>query len=83
MDFFCAKLRLALEIDGEVHDRPDVAEYDKWRDELLVARGLKVVRIRNADLTDQRLVEVVSRRQIELGVAPPPPRGGGGRGEGR
>ena len=82
VDFFCAKLRLVLEVDGEVHDRPEVIEYDRFRDEVLVARGLKVVRVLNRELTEQAIADVVRARQAELGVSPPPPRGGGGWGRG-
>jgi very-short-patch-repair endonuclease len=82
VDFFCAKLRLVVEIDGEVHGRPDVAEYDRWRDEVLVARGLKVVRVLNHELSEELIAALVRQRQGEIAESPPPPRGGGGRGEG-
>ena len=80
VDFFCAKLRLVIEVDGEVHDRPDVVEYDRWRDEVLEARGLRVERVQNADLSRERLAAVVEARAKGLDQAPPPARGGGSRG---
>jgi len=74
VDFFCAKLRLVIELDGSVHDRLDSIEYDRYRDEVLIARGLKVARIRNGELCLGRMGQVIDRRQRELGVEPPPPR---------
>jgi very-short-patch-repair endonuclease len=74
VDFFCAKLRLVIELDGAFHDDPDAVEYDRYRDEVLVARRLKVERIRNAELTPDRLRQVIDERQHELSVEPPPPR---------
>jgi len=35
VDFYCAELRVALEIDGAVHDRREVVEYDAALKDLL------------------------------------------------
>ena len=32
LDFYCAELRLAVEIDGEVHGHPDQVAHDQRRD---------------------------------------------------
>ena len=48
-DFYCHAARLAVEVDGDVHD--DQAEYDAARDGILTARGLRVYRVSNARLT--------------------------------
>jgi len=45
LDFFCANLRLAVEIDGEAHDRTDRPNHDQGRDVWLGARGVRVLRI--------------------------------------
>jgi very-short-patch-repair endonuclease len=50
LDFFCAKRRLAVEIDGEAHERGDHPERDKHRDEWLRTQGLRVCRILAADV---------------------------------
>ena len=76
VDFFCAKLRLVIEIDGEVHDSPDQAEYDQARDELLRTRGLRIVRIGNEGVSRGRLKAIV----IEHENTPPPTGGGAGEG---
>ena len=46
LDFYCAKARLAVEVDGPVHDEQE--EYDRWRDEELVKWGIEVLRVRDA-----------------------------------
>ena len=44
LDFYCAPSRLAIEVDGEVHDRGDRPERDKVRDAWLGSRGVEVMR---------------------------------------
>lgn len=50
IDFYCPKLKLALEIDGDVHDDEIQKEYDKNRQEYLERFGITFVRIRNEEL---------------------------------
>src|SRR5271157_324016 len=50
IDFYCAKVRLAIEIDGTSHDMSDRPQRDKQRDAWLAERGVKVMRIAAADL---------------------------------
>jgi very-short-patch-repair endonuclease len=45
LDFYCAKARLAIEIDGMSHDVGDRPELDLRRDAWLEAHGVKVMRI--------------------------------------
>ncbi len=49
-DFYCAELRLVIELDGKIHDIHK--EYDFQRDLVLKGLGLKVLRIRNEELRD-------------------------------
>jgi len=51
LDFYCAKARLAVEIDGISHDMGDRPQRDIGRDAWLEARGVTVMRIRANDLT--------------------------------
>ena len=41
VDFYCAKLKLIIEVDGESHN--DQIEYDKKRERYLQNKGLKVI----------------------------------------
>ena len=44
LDFYCAPARLAVEVDGEVHNRGDRPTRDAIRDEWLATRGTHVLR---------------------------------------
>ncbi|WP_242119055.1 endonuclease domain-containing protein [Sphingomonas lacusdianchii] len=45
VDFYCARAKLAVEIDGEAHDRGDRPARDSERDVVLAAHGLTVLRV--------------------------------------
>jgi very-short-patch-repair endonuclease len=51
LDFYCAKARLAIEVDGVSHDMGDRPRRDIQRDAWLQARGVTVVRIAANDFT--------------------------------
>lgn len=57
MDFYCAELWLAVEVDGAVHDGRGAE--DEERDDDLASLGVRVVRVRNADVFE-RLDAVVA-----------------------
>lgn len=50
IDFYCAKAKLLIEIDGESHLEPSQEEYDKARTEYLEELGYKVIRFTNNDV---------------------------------
>lgn len=50
LDFCCPALRLAIELDGSVHDDPAHARHDAARTEWLAARGYRVQRFRNDEV---------------------------------
>jgi very-short-patch-repair endonuclease len=49
VDFYCSKLKLAIEIDGESHDGK--FSYDMHRQSFLESMGLTVLRFNDADVT--------------------------------
>jgi very-short-patch-repair endonuclease len=51
LDFYCAKARLGIEIDGVSHDMDDRPLRDMRRDEWLRSRGVKVFRIPVSEVT--------------------------------
>jgi len=58
-DFYCAEENLIIEVDGKIHD------YQKDRDEqrqlILESKGLKVVRIKNEELSNmEKVLEKIS-----------------------
>ena len=50
VDFFIPAVGLIIEIDGSVHDRPDVAAQDAARTEYLEAVGMAVIRFTNHEV---------------------------------
>ena len=59
VDFHCAALRLAVEIDGAVHDDAEWAERDARRTTILARGGVRVVRLENARLNRETLREAI------------------------
>jgi very-short-patch-repair endonuclease len=53
-DFYCPKAKLAIEIDGGIHN--EKWEQDLWREEILNGMRIRVLRFRNEDLHDLDLV---------------------------
>ena len=49
-DFYCSRLNLIIELDGECHK--DRIDYDYDRDSKLLNKGILVVRIKNNELAD-------------------------------
>jgi len=50
IDFYCPELKLAIELDGSIHDEPDQKENDAYRQEYLEKYGITFVRITNDEL---------------------------------
>lgn len=48
VDFYCHAASLVIEVDGKIHDNQ--IESDTQRDQILKAKNLKVLRIKNADI---------------------------------
>ena len=47
MDFYCAKKRLIIELDGKIHDKKENLEYDKIRNKYFEELDYKVLRFKN------------------------------------
>ncbi len=50
VDFYCAKSKLVIEIDGSQHNEDEGLEKDKQRDKYLQSLGLTVKRYTNLDI---------------------------------
>ncbi len=50
LDFYCAKARLAVELDGEQHTEPEAVIHDTERTAFLESYGLTVLRIPNSEV---------------------------------
>ena len=49
-DFYCHELKLAIEVDGGIHDREDVKTNDIIRENDLNDFGIKVIRFSNFEI---------------------------------
>ncbi len=71
VDFYCAKLKLAIEIDGMSHK--DKVEYDMNRDDILNSFGLKVLHFNdqtvqnNFQIVEKDFKQMLAQRIKELG----------------
>jgi len=52
LDFYCQKLKLGIEIDGETHLGNKNEEYDKNRTRELEKLGIKILRFWNDDILE-------------------------------
>ena len=50
LDFYCPKVKLAIELDGTYHFTPQVSENDKIRNEYLNSLGITVLRFSNREI---------------------------------
>ena len=65
IDFYCRKANLAIEIDGNQHYTKDGVEYDKERDELIEAYGIKTLRIKNKEI-EKDFKNVCAKIDLEI-----------------
>jgi cyclase len=52
-DFFCHKLKLIIEIDGSIHNVPEVKLCDEEREKFLKELGYKVIRFTNKQVSHE------------------------------
>ena len=83
-DFYCAQLKLVIEVDGASHED---LEYDAWRTKELEKDGFSVFRVTNDDIVEdidgviERLTEFVKTKwdvpSKNEEPSPAPPEEGG------
>ncbi len=83
LDFACLERRLAIEIDGVVHERGDRPERDLRRDAWLASRGFAMLRLPASyvlDNLDGAIAAIVdacdARLPLHHPAGSPPPRSG-------
>jgi len=65
LDFYCRQANLAIDIDGNQHYTKDGLEYDKERDYLIEAYGIKTIRIKNKEV-DEDFKNVCKKIDAEI-----------------
>jgi len=61
LDFYCARSRLCIEVDGSTHDYEVQARRDERRDAWLATQGIRVLRFDATDILEDRLIDGVLR----------------------
>jgi len=60
LDFYCPELKLAIEIDGQVHRNPEQLAYDLERTKNLQEIGIPIIRFWNSEVIN-KLPSVIDR----------------------
>jgi very-short-patch-repair endonuclease len=50
VDFYCDKLKLIIEVDGEIHSLSENVSYDSRRDNILKINGYHIIRLSNLEI---------------------------------
>lgn len=67
-DFYCHKIKLIIEADGLIHDKPEIKDYDKKRQSHLESLGYHILRLTNKEIsTDiENVLEKIKMKVEEL-----------------
>jgi very-short-patch-repair endonuclease len=73
LDFYCPKLKLAIEIDGDTHYTKEGIVNDKKRTKILESYNIKVLRFTNTEVLNnfEGVCEVI-KREVESTKPPDP-----------
>ena len=89
LDFYCATIRLGIEIDGGQHNFELERLRDEQRSQWLASKDIKIIRFWNNDTLSnldgvlEEISRVAQARSNELTPSPTLPLSGGGRKRGR
>ncbi len=74
LDFYCSKLKLCIEVDGDQHYFSENKEKEERRTNFIEKKGIKILRILNSDVKSRftdtvRYIEAVCHeRAVELNL---------------
>lgn len=68
-DFYCHKIKLVIEVDGKIHIKKSIKEYDEGRTYELEKLGLTVIRFRNDQIENDidnviALLEIICKDRL-------------------
>jgi len=75
IDFYCPQLKLAIEVDGDVHYFKNKMNTDARKNNKLTKEGIKLIRLKNEDLADDYesvivyLEDIFKARADELNIS--------------
>ncbi len=79
VDFYCAEMKLVVELEGSIHEEKDQIEYDDYRMKYLEGRGLCVMRFRNEEVVNSRetVLDTILQYRNRIPLLPSPNLGEG------
>ncbi len=89
IDFFCSKLKIAIELDGYTHGFEEVFQKDKVKMQRLNELGITVLRFKDEDVSNniegvlENIKDLLQRKNTPLNPLSPLLRGVGGVLEGK
>ena len=68
VDFFCVKIKLVIEVDGNIHELPENKVYDIGRSQILNDFGIKVIRFTNEEIIEdiEKVIKNIEKNAIQL-----------------
>ena len=68
IDFYCTKVKLAIELDGSVHEADHMQIYDTAREEIIKTFGVTFLRFKNLEIFQKldRVLDNISNKLSEL-----------------
>ncbi len=80
VDFYCHKIKLVIEVDGEIHLNDEAQKYDDSRSGELESYGIKVIRFNNEEIINNQDLVLTKINSIIDELASPSLLGEGDRG---
>jgi very-short-patch-repair endonuclease len=67
-DFYCHKSRLIIELDGSIHNKPDIKETDNARQKELERWGYTVIRFTNQQVIEKTedVIKIITEKVLLL-----------------
>jgi very-short-patch-repair endonuclease len=68
VDFYCVKIKLVIEVDGNIHEIPENKVYDIGRSQILNDFGIKVIRFTNEEFIEdiEKVIKNIEKNVIQL-----------------
>lgn len=60
LDFYCHEIKLAIEVDGEIHLNGEILEHDDGREYEIEKFGIKILRFTNNEVFEE--IEAIKKR---------------------
>jgi very-short-patch-repair endonuclease len=69
-DFYCESAKLAIEVDGGVHDEEQQKKIDEHREKVFNARGICTLRLKNNDVLNiiDQCIEIILSTALNRGL---------------